>query len=378
MTSPALGSNAVLFPGDLRRPEIGRAVRAALLAAAAFEVFTIATKLVHPIYVDVPWAEDPYDTFVSLALFFVPLAGFVAGTRLMLCRRSEPLPVTRLTGVVRATWLVLAVALATLAADWAGVLLGGRSDGGQGAIAAASALALALTTCVVVAGTIALARVRIEPVDADLPDGIADGLTLACEWADRLGPAGRPLAMVATFADVRMAPLVRRRPVTASALVALAFATALALTSIREDGPSPVVVLVGAVALCAMFAFVVAGGAWLGLVAPSSSTDTHRRLVRAAAAAAAAVPASLAFRDVIWSATGLGGQPGPADVAVLVAAAGAVTFVSVLTVLTLRRHYGDGRATRRLSRTRARDRRPLQREKVTCVIPLGATSDITV
>ena len=337
MTRPALGSTAFLFPGDRRRPAIGRAAAAALLAAAAFEVFTIATKFVHPIYVHVPWAEDPYDTFVSLALFFVPLAGFIAGTRLMLCRRSEPLPVSRLTGVVRATWLALAVALATLAADWAGVLLGGRSDGGHDAIAVASALALALTTGVVVAGTIALARVRIEPVDADLPDGIADGLTLAREWARRLGPAGRPLATVATFADVRAAPLVRRRPVTAAALVALAFATALALASIREEGLSPVVVLVWAVAACAMFAFVVAGGDWLGLVAPSPSTDTHRRLVRAAVAGAAAVPGSLAFRDAIWSATGLGGHRGLGDLVVLVAAAGAATFVSVLLVSTLRK-----------------------------------------
>ncbi len=337
MTSQALGSTTVLLPGDLRRPAIWRAVRAALLAAAAFEVFTIATKLVHPIYVHVPWAEDPYDTFVSLALFFVPLAEFVAGTRLMLCRRSEPLPVARLTGVVRAIWLAVAIALATLAADWAGVLLGGRSDVGHDAIAAASALALALTTCVVVAGTIALARVRPEPVDADLPDWIADGLTLAHEWADRLGSAGHPLATVATFADVRVAPLVRRRPVTAAALVALAFATALALTAIREEGPSPVVVLVGAVAACAMFAFVVAGGAWLGLVAPSPSPGTHRRLVRAAVAGAAAVPGSLAFRDAIWSATGLGGQRGLADLAVLVAAAGVATFVSVLMVSTFRR-----------------------------------------
>lgn len=244
---------------------------------------------------------------------------------------------TRLKGVVRAIWLVLAVALATLAADWAGVLLGGRSDGGQDAIAAASSLALALTTCVVVAGTIALARVRLEPVDTDLPDGIADGLTLAREWADRLGPAGRPLATVAAFADGRMAPLVRRRPVTAAALVALAFATALALTSIREDGLSPVVVLVEAVTACAMFAFVVAGGAWLGLVAPSPATGAHRRLVRAAVAAAAAVPAPLAFRETIWSATGLGGHRGLAALAVLVAAAGAATFVSVLMVSTLRR-----------------------------------------
>ena len=125
MSSPAVDASAVLAPGDLRRPAIGWAVRAALLATIAFEVFTVATKEARPIYAHVPWAEDPYDTFVSLAMFFVPLAGLVAGARLLLCRRAEPLPAARLRGVVRATWLAVIVSLVTIAsrlgrgpADW--------------------------------------------------------------------------------------------------------------------------------------------------------------------------------------------------------------------------------------------------------------------
>lgn len=333
MSSPAAA--AVLAPGDLRRPAIGLAVRAALLAALAFEVFTVATKEVPLIYRHVPWADDPYDTFVSFAIFFVPLAVLVAGARLPLCRRAEPLPAARVKGIVRAAWLAVAVSLATVAADWAGVLLAGRTDG-RDAIAAALVPMLALTTAVVLGAAAALARVRVPTAAAGQPDGIADGLALALEVARHLGPAGRPLAAIAAAADAGIAPMVRRRPVASAALVALAFALALALSSLREDGPSPVVLLIGAVAACAMFAFVVAGGAWLGVVAPGPSTAAHRRLVAAAVAGAAAVPASLAFRDAVWSATGTGGSQGLGSLGALVVMAGAAVFFSVLLLLTFR------------------------------------------
>jgi hypothetical protein len=333
----AVRAITVLRIGDTRRPAFGRAVRAALLAAAAFESFTIVTKQIGPVYQHVPWADDPYDTFVSFAMFFVPLALLVAGLRLVLCRRAEPLPLARLVGVVRATWLALIVSLFTLAADWAGVLSGGRSGNERDAIATASIVALTLTTSVVLGGAIVLARVRPPRADTNIPDGIADALTLARAWARRRGPARRPVSMVVTLGDARIAPLVRHRPVTVAALVALAFGSALALASSREYGPSPVALLVGGVAACAMFAFAVAGGAWLGLVAPDTSTAGHRRLVRATVAGAAAVPASLAFRDAIWSMTGLGGDHGLVALAALVVAAGIVTFCSALVLAVLHR-----------------------------------------
>jgi hypothetical protein len=91
----AITAVAVFAPGDLRRPAFGRAVIVALLAAQAFEVFAVATKEVPPIYRHVPRADDPYDTFVSLAIFFVPLALLAAAAGLPLCRRAEPLPAAR-------------------------------------------------------------------------------------------------------------------------------------------------------------------------------------------------------------------------------------------------------------------------------------------
>ena len=316
---------------------IGRAVRTALLAAIAFEVFTVATKQIAQVYAHVPWADDPADAFVSFAMFFVPLAVLVAGVRLLLCRRAEPLPVARLVGVVRATWLALAVGLATLAADWAGVLVAHPSGNGRDGIASASIVVLALTTSLVLGATLALARVHVPAAARALPDGIADALTIARLGARRLGPAGGPLTAAVTFAESRIAPLVRRRPVSAAAIAALAFGSLLGLASSREYGPSPVAVLVGAVAACAMFAFVVAGGSWLGLVAPDPSTAGHRGLVRAAVAGAAAVPVALAFRDAIWSVTGLGGDRDSVALAVLVTVAGTATFSASLLLSAVHR-----------------------------------------
>ncbi len=329
---PAIGNGrAALAPGDVRRPPIGRAIRRGIAAAALFTAFTLATKEVRPVYLHVPWAEDPYDTFVSFAMFFVPLAIGVAGVRLVLCRRSRPLPKGRLVGVVRAVWLALAVSMVTLAADWAGVLAGPL--GGWGAARGWSVVGLASTTVIVTVAAAGMSRVRVPASGDAMPDGLADGLEVARIAAGHLGPFGRPVTAMVAFAETRIAPFVRRRPVRSAAMVSLAFAAGLALTSAREEGVAPVLTLIVAVATCGMFAFAVAGGAFLGFVAPAASTSSHRRLVVAAVAGSAAVPLSLAFRDAIWSLTGAGGGRGLPEIAVLVTASGVLAFATTLALL---------------------------------------------
>ena len=340
MTAASTSLPAVLAPGDSRREPLGRAVRRALVAALLFSLFTFATKEVRVVYERVPWAEDPYDTFVSFALFFAPLAVVAAVGRLALCRRAEPLPASRVAGLVRATWLALGASLVTLAADWAGVLLRWPAAGVDGFLAACI-VALGVTSAAVVAAAAGLARVEVPRVENPAPDGLADGLALARLTARRLGPLARPVGRVVAFVEARLAPLVRRRPVTTAGAVSLAFAAVLVLAAAREEGVAPVLALVFGVAACAMFAFVVAGGAWLGLVAaPASSSARGRRLVIAATAGAAAVPASLAFRDAIWSLTRSGGARGLTDLALLVVVAGVLTFAVVLAMLTLGRRSG--------------------------------------
>ncbi len=336
MTAALGRSAAVLAPGDARRPTIGRAVRRALAAALLFTVFTACTKEVHAVYEHVPWAEDPYDTFVSFALFFVPMTMVVAAGRLVLCRIGEPLPEARAEGLVRAVRLALGMSLVTLAADWAGVLFTWPA-GGPDAVTVAAIGALAVTSAVVVAGMAGLARVHLPAIRSLEPDGLADGIALV-RLIGRAAPAlRRPAEWAARVGELRLAPLVRRRPVSSAAVLSLAFGAGLALTIGLTEGVAPVLGLIFAVAACAMFAFAVVGGSWLRIVAVEPSSVVHRRLVAAAAGAAIAVPGSLAFREAAWDLLGRGGARGLDDLAVLVAIAAVLTFAVALAGLTAAR-----------------------------------------
>ena len=336
MSSPPVNARASLEPDDRPPQAIGWTIPAALFAAGLFEVFSLVTKQIEPIYAQVPWAEDPYDTFVSFALFFVPFAGLVAGARLLLRRPGERLPPARLIGIVRATRLALIVSLATLAADWAGTLSGGRVAP-EGFIAGAARLALAFTSAVVLAGTIVIARIPLPRAVAEEPDGLADGLALLRAMAPHLGPLDHSLAAVSTYAERHFAPLIRRHPIRTAALLALGFGVALALSAAREASAAAIVGLVGVVGACAMFAFLIIGGSWLGLVASPPASVGQSRLLRAAVAGAAAVPLSLAFREVIWSAVGFTGKHDLAALALLVVLAGLVTFSAALLASAFRR-----------------------------------------
>jgi hypothetical protein len=329
-------SGAVFAPGDARRRPMGRAVRRGLAAALLFVLFTALTKEIRAVYDHVPWSEDPYDTFVSFALFFVPLSVVAAAGRLLLCRVGEPLPEARVEGLVRSVHLALGLSLVTLAADWAGVLFtwpAARPDALElGAIAA-----LAVTSAVVVAGAAGLARVHLPGSGSMEPDGLADAVALLRLVGHRVSRFRRPADWAATLGETRLAPLVRRRPVSSAAILALAFGAGLVLAAVRAEGVAPVLGLTFGVAACGMFAFVVVAGSWLRLVAGAPSSALHRRLVAAAAAGTAAVPASLAFREATWDVLGSGGARGLEDLAVLVTIAGLVTFAAVLAALTLAR-----------------------------------------
>lgn len=336
MTTALDGSAAVLAPGDTRRMPIGRAVRRALAAVLVFVLFTAVTKQVHAIYSHVPWSEDPYDTFVSFAIFLVPLSVAAAVGRLALCQAGEPLPAARAEGLVRAVRLALGLSLVALAADWAGVLFtwpAARPD----PLALVAIAGLAVTSAVIVAGTAGLARVHLPAPAPMEPDGLADGVALLRLIERRVASLRRPMSWAATLGERRIAPLIRRRPVSTAAVLALAFGAGLALTSMREEGLSPVLWLSFGVAACGMFAFLVLAGSWLRLVAPAPSSALHRRLVMAATVGAAAVPAALAFRETAWDLLGKGGTRGLADLVFLVAVAGVVTFAAVLAALTLLR-----------------------------------------
>ena len=96
-----------LAVGDPRRPAIRRAVFATLALAAVFFVFTAPVKQVASVYDHAPWLNAPFDTIISFMMFFVPLVALSCLARVSLCRRSEPLPMTRVRNLLRSCRVIL-------------------------------------------------------------------------------------------------------------------------------------------------------------------------------------------------------------------------------------------------------------------------------
>jgi hypothetical protein len=94
-------SPTVLPVDDPSRPSIRRAVFGTLWTVAVFFVFT-ATKEMKSIYNHAPWLNDPYDTFISFTMFFVPLVAAFLLVQVSLCLRSQPLSVARVVSILRA------------------------------------------------------------------------------------------------------------------------------------------------------------------------------------------------------------------------------------------------------------------------------------
>ena len=114
----------VLAVGDPGRMLIRRAIIATLLAAAVYSVTAGPVKQVKVVYDHAPWVNDPYDAFVSFAMFFVPLLTAGCLARVLLCRRAEPLPVQRVTDLLRGCRVVLGLIVITALAQWAAVAAG--------------------------------------------------------------------------------------------------------------------------------------------------------------------------------------------------------------------------------------------------------------
>ncbi len=340
VASPAVPSVAELVVGDPRRAPFGRALAATLVSAGVFEIFAWTTKEIRGLYVRAPWQNDPYDAVVSFTLFFVPLAATLLVVRALPCRRDGPLPVARLVAILRASWVVLAAVLVTLAVDWISVFR--RADESTWSTTTNALIAaLAIATLVAIPAATLVQRagmaLRGSHAPAAGPDAMADALALARDWSVRLGPLARPATALLTPLEARIAPAVRRQPLTAAALASLAFGAALGVAAAREDGLAPVLALVLAVAACGMFAFLAAAGSYLGLVhAERPLVGRRRRVADGMVLAAGAVPIVVAFRSSLWWAVGATDTTAvPGDLGALVLGAAGVTLALVVVAETL-------------------------------------------
>jgi hypothetical protein len=344
----------VLAVGDPSRPLIRRAIIATLLAAAVFSVTAGPVKQIKVLYDHAPWLNDPYDTFVSFAMFFVPLLTAGCLARVLLCRRAEPLSVQRVTDLLRGCRVVLGLIVITALAEWAAVAAGANRALWSGATWLQVGF-LALTTVLTAIAMVRLGQVRLGQVRRAGPrrgpasgpavaDWLADAIVMLGQQSRRLGPLASPARAVLTWIDRHVAAPVRRHPLWAAAAAAAVFGIVTGgIQAIREGyagGPALLTVLLLG---CGMFAFLVAAGGYLGFVrGPSILTGVPRRLLDAGVITCVSLLAALAFRNSLWWVVGSSATAaGLPALALLLGITALTVFALVLALETvLRSHPG--------------------------------------
>jgi hypothetical protein len=339
---------AQLIPvDDPRRPAVRRAVFGTVLASAIFFVVTDPTKQIATLYDHAPWENDPYDTVYSFSMFFVPLVAAFFLVQVSLCRRSEPLPVSRVVAILRGCRVAVVTIAAALATEWAAVALGAnRSQWTSGATGLLLVL-LILTTVLTGKVIVDLSRapklgVPGQDRDGRQPDWLADLVTAARRESRWLGPLSGPALSVLTWTDRRLLARVRRHPLLAAAVASVTFGVTVGVAQgISEGYFLSVTLLVIGLLSCGMFAFLVMAGCYLGVVRSSARWyGPPRRAVDAGVSACVAAVTALALRDSLWRAVG-SNQPaaGPAQFATLVGSAFLAVFLVVFAVETLLRSH---------------------------------------
>jgi hypothetical protein len=281
--------------------------------------------------------DDPFDVVTSFAIFLIPIVAAISAVRLALCRRVEPLPLSRVIDLIHGCLLLLVVVLATVGSDWIAVVLG-ADRGSWTTVTPALVAGLGFLTLIALLATAAVVDEgrrlpRQEPADLGASDWLADVVVLAGGISRRFGPFGADLARIVRVVDLRVWPWVRRRPITTAVVAAAGSAAVFAAGGLREGYSPPLLAFVFVVAGCGMFALLVATGSYLGVVRSSVQMSVvRRRLLDAVLVASASVPIALAFRDPLWSLVGSSiERAGVADLGILLAviavSAAGLTFV---------------------------------------------------
>lgn len=339
MTTAA--STVSIPAGDASRRALGRAVAAVLVSAVVFMAVELPMKQFLDAYDHAPWSNDPYDAVTSFAVFFVPLVILVALVRVALCRRAQPLPVARVLGILRSSRVALATMAITVFTQWVSVALQANRAAWSDVTPWLVVLVALVTIGVAIAGMLlrrAAGRMpratgRISPG----PDWFSDVVTLAEDITAWLGPLARLGRVAVHLLNRWVVSNIRRFPVAAAAGAALAFGVLLALNTLLREGAGPALWIDVVVGSTGMFAFLVAAGAYVGLVRSGRpAAGARRRALDAAVIGCAAVPAALGFREWLWWIVG-NDAGNPARLSELLAVAAVATAVVVFAGETLLR-----------------------------------------
>ena len=276
-----------------------------MLVAGLFEVFALGVKEYRTLGDHAPWLDDPYDVVTSFAIFLIPIVGAFSAVRLALCRRIEPLPLSRAIDLLHGCLLLLVVVFASAGTDWIAVAVG--ADHGSWTAVTPILVAglgfLTLIALIAASAVVTEGRRLPRPPRADVvaSDWLADATMVADRISHRLGPLEPGMARIVRLVDRHVWASVRRRPITAAVVTAGGFAALFAVGGLREGYAPQLLASVLAVAWCGMFALLVASGSYLGVVRASVQiSPVRRRVLDAGLVASASVPIALAFRDPLW------------------------------------------------------------------------------
>lgn len=336
-------SARVLAPGDPRRRPLGRAIGLSFAAAVLFVVSCVAVKDVKTFSAVAPWSDDPYDAFVSFAMFFVAGILAVNGVRTWLCRRAEPLPTGRVDGIVRGFRVTAIVSIATLGAAWVSVLLrpaGSPVSSLVNGLIAGLGVNTALTVAALV--TLAAADRRLERQRSDdVTDFVGDLVVAARRAATVVPGGGGRFARLVDASDARVVPAVRRHRTGAAVGLAASFGLIVGVGALVEGDPPILAGLMATIGTGGMLAFLVVVGSYLRLVRPEGPPARRPIFLVPAVAAAMSLPVAVAFRDGLWWVVGATAQTADiADLALLLAILAATTFGVAAVAVSLRRRLG--------------------------------------
>jgi hypothetical protein len=233
-----------------------------MLLAGIFFFYTAPVKETPFLFNHAPWLNDPFDTVISFMMFFVPLIGIFCVPRVLLCRRSEPLPTARIRDVLRGCRVVLAGISLTLLAEWISVII--RDNRAQWNEATWLQIGLlALMSAVALVFIRELRRVGLPRAEQESLDWLADSFLFIKEQSRLLGPARRPVLRLLSWSEQRLAGIVRRHPLWTALGACTAFGAGAGINQGAREGYYLSVTVVAIILLAAgMF----------GLLSPPATT----------------------------------------------------------------------------------------------------------
>lgn len=285
----------------LRLPVFGT-----LVLAAVFFLVTAPVKEAPSLFDHAPWLNDPFDTVISFMILLVPLIAVLCVPRLLLCRRSEPLPATRIRDLLRGCRVLLAGVGLTLASEWVSVVIGDNRAAWNGAtwLQVGALALLSAATVVVLIGVrrAGLPRPAGPPDSGASTDWLVDLLLLARQETRRLGPGRRPALALLAWSEQRCARQIRRHPLWTALIFSAVLGAGVGVNQGLREGYYPqVTVVASALLTVGTFGLLVMAGTYLGLIHSSTPwRGARRRLLDAGVITSAGVLVPFALRYHLW------------------------------------------------------------------------------